>query len=33
MHFITRRVRDPTKIDISVVEMGPLVFEILKLKV
>ena len=27
MHFITRRATDPTKIDKSVIKIGPLVFE------
>ena len=31
MHFITRRARDPTKIDIPIVEIRPLVFDILGL--
>ena len=27
MYFITRRATDPTKINISVIKIGPLVFE------
>ena len=33
MHLRTRRARDSTKIDISVVKIGPLIIETLKLKV